>query len=205
MSSGHQTRSALAQNAALVPSSQTLLPVASLGISHENSRNIRIDYYLGKVAGTPALLLQDTNGLGFWNTAKSVSLTASTQITVTPAFGTGVFAATAHGLLNGQLVGLNSSGTVPGNLNAAIKYFVTNAVADSFQLATSIGGLPVSFTDNGTGTVTVTAASLVSISLNIEVSGDQAVLPLRPTARIAATTNGGQSIQLLDVRYGNAY
>lgn len=205
MASGHQTRSALVQNASLVPASQTLAPVANLSISHENSRNIRVDYYLGKVVGTPSLLLQDTNGLGFWSTVKSVSLTASTQITVTPAFATGIFTATAHGLLNGQLVGLNSSGTVPGNLNSATKYFVINAAADTFQLATSAGGLPVSFSDNGTGTVTVTAASLVSVTLNIEVSGDQAVLPLRPTARVAATTAAGQTIQVLDVRYGNSY
>ena len=205
MASGHQTRSALVQNASLVPASQTLVPVANLGISHENSRNIRVDYYLGKVSGTPSLLLQDTNGLGFWNTVKTSSLSASTQITVTPAFSSGIFTATAHGLLNGQLVGLNSSGLVPGNLSSATRYFVANAAADTFQLATSIGGIPVSFADNGTGTVTVTAASLVSISLNIEVTGDQAVLPLRPTARVAATTSSGQTVQLLDVRYGNSY
>jgi len=205
MASGHQTRSALVQNAALVPASQTLATVANLGISHENSRNIRIDYYLGKVVGTPSLLLQDTNGLGFWNTAKTSVLSASTQITVTPAFASGIFTATAHGLQNGQLVGLNSSGLVPGNLSSFTKYFVTNAATDTFQLATSIGGIPVSFADNGTGTVTVTAASLVSISLNIEITGDQAVLPLRPTARVAATTGSGQTVQLLDVRYGNSY
>lgn len=206
MSAGHQTKSALIR-AVSVPASQTLAPAAMFGVSNEGRLNLRVDCYLGKVAGTPSLVLQDTNGHSIFSTIKTNVLAASTDITVTPDYTTGTFTAASHGLANGTLVALNSSGAIPGNLDSFVRYFVLNATTNTFQLGLVGTGsaLPVSFSSNGSGTITVTAATVSTFSLNVQVAGDQAVLPLRPNARIAVTTAAGQTVQLLDVRYGNCY
>jgi hypothetical protein len=206
MASGHQSRTALIRGVQ-IPASQTLTQATAFGISHENRLNCKLDLFLGQVSGTPTIYWQDSNGHGVWNTIKSSALSASTDITVTADYTTGTFTAASHGLTNGQLVGLSSSGFVPGNLDPQTRYFVTNATLNTFQLSVSQTGsmLPASFSDNGSGTITVTAATVLTLSVNVQVSGDQTVLPLRPTSRIAVTTNGGQAVQLLDVRFGNSY
>lgn len=207
MSAGHNSRTTL-HTSVIVPASQALGEVTRFQVNNENRLNFRLDVYLGQVAGTPVLKLQDTNGHEIWTTQKTSSaLSASTDVTVTPDFTTGIFTATAHGFAESALVVLNSSGTVPGGLRVGAKYYVRLIDANSFYLSTHqvVGNLPVGYNDNGSGTITATLVTLTSMTLNVQVAGDQASLPLRPNARLVATTTGGQTVQVVDVRFGQTY
>lgn len=60
--------------------------------------------------------------------------------------------ANSHGLSNGDLLLLTSDGTLPSPFSENTAYYVINASANSFQLASSSGGSPISITDTGSGT-----------------------------------------------------
>ena len=59
--------------------------------------------------------------------------------------------ATAHGLTNDTPVRLYTDDTLPAELSTNQWYYVINTAADTFQLAETVGGSAVAFTDNGTG------------------------------------------------------
>lgn len=207
MSAGYNARSVLKRGIA-VPASQATAAIATVALNNGGELNIKVDCFIGQVASTPVLKLQDSMGYDIWTTVKTGSaLSASTDITVTPDFTTGIFTATSHGLSNGNWVALNSTGKNPGGLDAQEKLFVQNATTNTFQLARAqpVGSLPASFSDNGSGTITVTLVTVSTLALNVNVAGDQAVMPLRPTGRVIATTTGGQTVQVLDVRAAQHY
>jgi len=56
-----------------------------------------------------------------------------------------------HGFANGDPVQLGTTDTMPGGLTDGAVYYVINAVADSFQLATAAGGPAVDITTTGAG------------------------------------------------------
>lgn len=59
----------------------------------------------------------------------------------------------SHGLSNGDVLLLtNSGGALPTGLSEQTRYFVVNAAAGTFQLATRPGGSVVTFSDDGSGT-----------------------------------------------------
>jgi hypothetical protein len=207
MGAGHAVKSYL-NKGVTIPASQALGEVCRFAIENEGRLNFKVDVYLGKVTSTPLLRLQDSTGYEFWNTVKSGSaLSASTDVTVTPDYTTGVLAAVAHGFADAQLIVLNSSGAVPGSLLQGNRYFVRLLTANTFSISTqqTAGSIVTGFTDNGTGTITATAVTLSTLSVNVEVAADQAAMPLRPTGRLVATTTGGQAVQVVDVRIGQVY
>lgn len=61
-----------------------------------------------------------------------------------------------HGLFDGDVVRLATTGTLPGGLAAATDYWIVNADAETVQLAAEDGGAPVDIADGGAGTHTVT-------------------------------------------------
>lgn len=75
---------------------------------------------------------------------------ASKEFTVVAA--TNVFTCTAHGLLNGQRIKLNSTTTLPDPLAVDTYYYVRDKTADTFKLALTRGGTEIDITDTGTGT-----------------------------------------------------
>ena len=207
MSAGHQVKRYIAR-AVNIPASQTAAKAADFTINDDMRTNLKVDILVGKVAGTPSVLLQDSTGFGNWNTLKSVALTASTDQTVSSVNATtGVLTVAAHGYTQGQLITLNSSGTVPGGLLPGDRYFVANPTTNTFQLYLLEGNSVAqsSFTDAGSGTITVTAVQWATVALNVEVAGDQAVMPLRPMGRVAVTTGAGQTVQVVDVRVCHIY
>ena len=215
---GYQVRRALARGVT-IPASQTAAPVTTQNISDNMRTNLVIDIYLGQVASTPSLLLQDSTGYGIWNTVKSASASASTDKTVSAvAPTTGTLTIASHGYMNGQLVAINSSSRVPGGLDSQLPYYVANATTNTFQLAPvgpTNGVNPISnsmsqsafgsFIDAGAGTITISAVQVLTIRANVEVAGDQSVMPIRPLGRIACTTSGSQTCQVLLVNSGYVY
>lgn len=56
---------------------------------------------------------------------------------------------TAHGMLAGTAVRFSGT-TLPAGIDADTVYYVTSALADTFQITTTPAGLPVDFSDTGT-------------------------------------------------------
>lgn len=61
----------------------------------------------------------------------------------------------SHGLINGDIVHLTTSGGLPTGYLISTVYFVVQATTDTFKLSLTFGGTPVDGTTNGTGTQTV--------------------------------------------------
>jgi hypothetical protein len=202
MSTGHQVRHYLGK-AVSVPVSQTDAPIAGFAINDAMRLNIKIDVILGVVTGAGTLQLEDSTGFAFWNLIKTATPAASTQKTIS-AVGvtTGILTSAGHGYTQGQLITLNSTGTVPGGLLPGQRLFVTNPTTNTFQVSLHPANEApqTSFTDAGSGTITATLATVATLAANVNVAGDQAVMPLRPLGRITATTGGSDTIQVIDVR-----
>jgi hypothetical protein len=63
--------------------------------------------------------------------------------------------ANGHGIQDGWQVVLATSGTLPGGLAAATRYYVTQATLNDFKLSLLPNGTPVDVTDAGTGSHTL--------------------------------------------------
>ncbi|MBL9115507.1 MAG: hypothetical protein JNJ83_10925 [Verrucomicrobiaceae bacterium] len=73
-------------------------------------------------------------------------------VTVTANASTNKLLRDNHGLSNGALFRLSTTGTLPGGTAAATDYYVVNAGDDDLQLATTPGGSAIDLTDTGSGT-----------------------------------------------------
>lgn len=71
--------------------------------------------------------------------------------TVFTAATTDTITSIAHGLSNGDVLLLTTSGTLPAGLSTVTPYYVINAAANTFQLSATEGGAAVDITDTGTG------------------------------------------------------
>lgn len=81
---------------------------------------------------------------------------SSTAVTFTADSATDTLTATAHGLSNGEVVLVQSTGTLPGGLSASTRYYVINQATNTFQLSATSGGSAIDITSNGTGTLSFT-------------------------------------------------
>lgn len=59
---------------------------------------------------------------------------------------------TSHGLLNGDLIHVETTGTLPGGLVDGTDYYVINKTTSTFQVSLTSGGSAVNITSIGTGT-----------------------------------------------------
>ncbi len=91
---------------------------------------------------------------GLYNGSYGVMLNqGSATVTITIA-APGVFTASNHGLIAGQVVSLSTSGTLPTGLTAGPLYYVVNPTTNTFQVATSPGGTAITTTGSQSGTHT---------------------------------------------------
>lgn len=94
--------------------------------------------------------------------AKTGSAWTASAATFTADNTTDRLAVTGHGLATGEGIGRlsNSGGALPTGLDNATDYWAINVDADHFQVANSranaLAGTPVTFSDDGTGTHTIT-------------------------------------------------
>jgi len=102
----------------------------------------------------------------------------------TATFATNTFTSNGHGLVNGNMVVLTTSGAdLPLGLEIATVYYVISATTNTFQLSLTSGteGPAVDITDNGTGTHTFT---MHDIGRNIYTQGFTDIV-------LAFATDGG--------------
>lgn len=71
----------------------------------------------------------------------------ASAFTFTAAVATDILTAVAHGLSNGSSVRLTSTGSLPTPLVVLTNFYVIEATADTFQLATSPGGVAIDITN----------------------------------------------------------
>jgi hypothetical protein len=78
------------------------------------------------------------------------------NLNCTVAEATGTFTAAGHNYVANTRVRFSTTGTLPGGLVANQDYFISSPATGTFRVATSSGGTAIaSFTDPGTGTLTV--------------------------------------------------
>jgi len=68
---------------------------------------------------------------------------------------TGTLTAPAHGLTNGTLVRLATTGQLPGGMSPALDYYVVTAAANTLQLSRTVGGAALTYSHQGGGTQTL--------------------------------------------------
>lgn len=69
-----------------------------------------------------------------------------------PAEVAATFLATSHGLVDDELVRVSSTGYAPGGISIHSDYYVVNKTTHTFQLASAVGGDPITITEPGRGT-----------------------------------------------------
>lgn len=99
---------------------------------------------LVSVGATPSVVL--TLDYAF-SVKKLVSITWGAAVNT----GTETITSNAHGLVNGDLVTTNGTGTPPGGLTNLASYFVVGATTNTFQLSLTSGGAAIDLTSQGTG------------------------------------------------------
>lgn len=82
-------------------------------------------------------------------------------LTVTFTNATNLVTSAGHGLKNGDTISFSSTGAVPTGLTADTDYYVISATTDTFQLSLTAGGAAVTFTADGTGTITGNTSVIV--------------------------------------------
>lgn len=100
-----------------------------------------------------------TNSLAEVGTWQIPALRPNWQTISSVTNATDTISLTAHGYADGMAVVLKSSGAVPSPLVAGTTYYVRDATGNpnSFKLAATRGGSAVNLTDDGSGTIEVSA------------------------------------------------
>lgn len=119
-------------------------------------------------AGSTTITMASTTGLsaGMQVTGTNTILTTGRAVTFTDAGD--LVNLTAHGLSDGDEVAFSVITTTTGIVINTI-YFVVNAAADTFQVASTLGGAALPLTTNGSGTVRYNSV-IVSIVPNTSVT-----------------------------------
>jgi hypothetical protein len=88
---------------------------------------------------------------------------------------TDIITSASHGLVEGDLIHVASSTTLPAGLSASTDYYVRDVTTNTFKVSATLGGEAVNVTSTGTGThtfylkgkkVLVSDASTVVLSVN---------------------------------------
>lgn len=186
----------------VVGANTTLTASESTRITAGGSKSLRVDVGVGSVtvAAAVSAKLQDSSGFNLWNDVKSVSITGSTDQSVTAVdTGTDRLTINTHGYVDGEAVAVTGT-ELPGGLYDTKVYYVRSATTNDFQLSETQSGPAVNLTSAGSS-VTVTAVRQFSITVQQEVAGDQTLTPLRGAGRVQIITGAGDSCQVLSVIY----
>lgn len=92
--------------------------------------------------------------LDLFNVLKTDNLPygVGTANTVTADDATDTFTSGSHGLNNGDIVFVRSTGTLPTGVTADTPYYIVNKTTNTFQLALTAGGSAIDITTAGSGT-----------------------------------------------------
>lgn len=86
------------------------------------------------------------------------------EIPFTADASTNIFTATAHGMANDLEIRLDTTSSLPSPLNSSTNYYVINQTANTFQLATTVGGGAIDITTAGGGTMVVRGGTPINLT-----------------------------------------
>lgn len=130
----------------------------------------------GITAGTEYGILDPVDAGGYESplptglnaSAYSVKLTSNFKsVVVAPAVVTNTFDKTSHGLSNGDMVQIDSTGAYPSPFLPKTNYYVVNSNANDFQLSATSGGGAITLTSVGSGTITIAGGAVLPITSNV--------------------------------------
>lgn len=197
--------------ALLIPQSITNQVVGIWGSTPATQQSLRVSIFVGQVAGTVDLALQDTDAYNVWNDVKATTIGASTDKTITFTANNANITSTAHGFLTGDWIAFADtagSAAMPTNggtgaiITTAVGYVVQSIDANTFRIrAQDMPSSPVLIPGSaGTGTITATVIREASLTVQAVASADQTVTPLRGGLRLRATTGASESIQIIEIK-----
>lgn len=149
-------------------------------LRHASVENpVKLWVYLVNNGGTLSLA---ASNFGYNDALLGTVIQAQQTFTAT-ATNPGVCTCTSHGLENGDMVYISTTGTVPTNLAANVPLYVTNVTANTFELHTEAGRANgIQFLSAGTGTL-----SVYPISPRLFGAASLSSVPFRLIGTVAAT------------------
>ena len=114
----------------------------------------------GSGDGSTTFNLPDLRGKAPVGRQDAIALGTATITVAAP----GVVTTSAHGLSDGQLVYLTTTGALPTGLTAGTSYYVVNSTSTTFQLATTRGGTGITTTGTQSGTHTAYSADFDTLA-----------------------------------------
>jgi hypothetical protein len=200
MSSSAPSHKVVAVN---IPASQTDIPAhqGSLTMALQGSR-VRFDIVLGRVAGTPAFKLQHSTLPGVWSDVKTaVDAVEELGDICTFSADSNQVTCTGHGYQGGEIVSLfATAGALPPEITPHQPYKISQVIdANTIIISPYLaqGYMTTVPSIAGAGTYCLCPAQSVSITINPEVTADQAYIPLRPQVRWVSTTGAAEAAQVL--------
>lgn len=154
------------ENLASVSASQTITVTNNFGVGSTITSST-----CTSTAGSPVITTVNTGGVlaGMLATGNQTALTTAVTATADPA--TDTFTLVAHGLTNGKKMSFSTVGTITG-LSTFVPYYIVNATADTFQVASTVGGAPINLTGTS-GSVTFRyPAYVVSVNPGVSITLD---------------------------------
>lgn len=143
------------------------------------------------------ILLNNTPTFDGSHTAKRQVDNGAANATVTISIATpGVVTDTGHGFSNGQPVKYKTTGALPTGLTANTWYFVKNATANTYELATTVGGASINTTGTQSGVHTRYAAGSYEVYGNAWPVGGPTLANVTQTQ--AAVTDASVNDAILD-------
>lgn len=147
-------------------------------VERDTSNNILRTYAgivsLGTLGGTDQPYYQQNSSSGApinftfegpVNEPVSIKIVATVPSSSGVTFSTGTFTYTEHGFVNGDIVVLTTSGTVPTGLTSGNTYYIVSGAANTFKVSATLGGSAVTISDNGTGNQIFTKDSTTYMKL----------------------------------------
>ena len=134
----------------------------------------------------------------------------SATFTVTLA-SPGVFTSNGHGLVNGDIVLLTTTGALPTGLVAGTKYYVIASTTNTFEVSTTYGGSAVntSVSQSGTHTFQHSSANLVGLTrygFRIRNSaGTRVVVRLKNPSPTQVDLSDYRTLRVLRRNYGRFF
>lgn len=182
-------------------SSDAGLPLSkSFRITAGGAKNLRMDLYTS-VADGGTITLQHSSGYQVWTTAKtSGTLPTEAGTTATANDSTDEVTATSHGLVDNEPFSLSSTAEVPAPLKADTVYYAQLVDANTIKVRNEPSGPSINLTSAGSGTITLAPISVTSIQLNVEVAGDQGVMPLKSEGRLIVGTASGSTTRIVSAK-----
>ena len=154
----------------------------------ERTINSSTKIYMETIARFPTEGALTRNHYVFSDSALTKSI-AGKSFTVNST--TNVVTCAGHGLLDGQIIRVSSTGTLPAGLTANLDHYVRDKATDTFKLALTSGGTAISFSNTGSGTHSWVTKEVTGLT---HLEGEQVTIYYDGMQHVDKTVSSGKII-----------